>query len=145
MAGSQISPLSALADTSFLYAVIDRGSKEHQKAVNFYDSFAHLILVPTITLAELSYLIHQLGGSHHVVKTMRALWASQVEFIDLIPPDYRRALDILEKYADSRIDFVDAGIMALAERLKVVRILTYDHRDFGLYRPVHIERFELLP
>jgi predicted nucleic acid-binding protein len=58
---------------------------------------------------------------------------------------YTHALDILEKYSDSRIDFVDACIMALAERLSITRILTFDHRDFGLYRPAHCEAFELLP
>jgi len=35
--------------------------------------------------------------------------------------------------------------MALAERLKIARILTFDRRDFGLYRPAHCDRFDLLP
>jgi predicted nucleic acid-binding protein len=65
--------------------------------------------------------------------------------VDLVDPDFERALAILDKYADSRIDFVDACIMALAERLNVTRVLTFDRRDFGLYRPTHCDHFELLP
>lgn len=35
--------------------------------------------------------------------------------------------------------------MAMAERLGITRILTFDQRDFGMYRPSHVERFDLLP
>jgi predicted nucleic acid-binding protein len=51
----------------------------------------------------------------------------------------------LIKYADSRVDFVDASIIAVAERLNIPRILTLDQRDFALVRPLHTERFDLLP
>jgi uncharacterized protein len=51
----------------------------------------------------------------------------------------------LTKYADSRIDFVDASVMAVAERLSITTILTLDQRDFRLFRPPHCQSFELLP
>jgi uncharacterized protein len=51
----------------------------------------------------------------------------------------------LAKYADSRIDFVDASVMAVAERYGITKILTLDRRDFRLLRPQHCQAFELLP
>ena len=56
-----------------------------------------------------------------------------------------RAADILEKYADSRIDFVDASVAAVAERMRISHILTLDRRDFQILRPTHVDHFELLP
>jgi predicted nucleic acid-binding protein len=41
--------------------------------------------------------------------------------------------------------FVDATVVAIAERLKIQRILTTDCRDFSLVRPRHCKEFELLP
>ncbi len=38
--------------------------------------------------------------------------------------DLERVAEILEKYADSRIDFVDASVMAVAERYGSKTILT---------------------
>jgi predicted nucleic acid-binding protein len=40
---------------------------------------------------------------------------------------------------------VDASIIALAERLRERQIATLDHRHFGVVRPWHVQRFELLP
>jgi uncharacterized protein len=59
--------------------------------------------------------------------------------------DLVRTIEILEKYADSRIDFVDCVIAAMAERLGIVTILTVDYRHFQLFRPKHSSHFEILP
>jgi len=56
-----------------------------------------------------------------------------------------RAAEILEQYNDNNIDLVDAVVFAMAERLKIKKILTVDRRHFGVFRPVHCEAFELLP
>lgn len=143
--GGPIKPGAVLADTSFLLAVMDRRSREHGDASNLYDSFPDPILIPSITLAELVYLLNRSGGKGLVIKAIQAIRQSQMILVDPDVTDYDRAVEILSKYDDTRIDFVDACIMALAERLKVTRILTFDHRDFGIYRPAHIERFDLLP
>ncbi|MGD1908639.1 MAG: type II toxin-antitoxin system VapC family toxin [Leptolyngbyaceae cyanobacterium] len=56
-----------------------------------------------------------------------------------------RVASILERYIDSKVDFVDACVMAMAERLNILTILTIDQRDFRLFRPSHCESFTLLP
>ena len=40
----------------------------------------------------------------------------------------------MEKYADARFDFVDCCIMALAERLAITQICTFDRRDFSIFK-----------
>lgn len=64
---------------------------------------------------------------------------------DLTIQDLRRTLELLQRYAEARIGFVDASIVATAERLRISRILTIDRRDFALVRLRHCKAFELLP
>jgi len=59
--------------------------------------------------------------------------------------DLQRALELMRQYADSNIGFVDASIVALAERLGIRRVLTLDRRHFGLIRPRHCPALEILP
>ncbi|MDB9529179.1 hypothetical protein PN498_24520 [Oscillatoria sp. CS-180] len=56
-----------------------------------------------------------------------------------------RTADILERYIDSKVDFVDAVVMAIAEWLNLTTVLTLDQRDFRLFRPTHCESFRLKP
>jgi hypothetical protein len=46
---------------------------------------------------------------------------------------------------DAKLDFADATIIAMAERLEVETILTLDRRDFTFVRPNHTPHFNLLP
>jgi len=43
------------------------------------------------------------------------------------------------------LGFVDATIVAVAERLKVRTLATTDRRHFGAVRPAHVDRFRLVP
>lgn len=59
--------------------------------------------------------------------------------------DYLRIAEIMLAYRDAALDFVDCAIMALAERLNITHICTYDRRDFALFRPRHCDYLTLLP
>ena len=67
----------------------------------------------------------------------------QVESVT--PEDLIRVHHILEQYADNQLDFTDAAIVAIAERLNITRVNTLDLRDFSIIRPSHCDYFELLP
>jgi len=56
-----------------------------------------------------------------------------------------RSHELLTEYVDNHLDFADASIVAIAERLGVRRILTTDRRHFSVLRPAHCEYFEILP
>jgi predicted nucleic acid-binding protein len=53
--------------------------------------------------------------------------------------------EILEQYADNQLDFTDAAIVAIAERLAITRVYTLERRDFSIIRPSHCDYFELFP
>jgi predicted nucleic acid-binding protein len=63
----------------------------------------------------------------------------------LVASDYERAAELLPTYADLKVGFVDAVVLAVTERLGEPKLATLDHRHFGVMRPRHCEALELLP
>ncbi|HEX5409726.1 MAG TPA: hypothetical protein VFW89_08160 [Gemmatimonadaceae bacterium] len=59
--------------------------------------------------------------------------------------DIVRAADLMSIYIDARLGLVDACIMAAAERLEVLGVLTTDRHHYSLVRPRHTNTFRLLP
>ena len=49
------------------------------------------------------------------------------------------------QYADLPLGAVDASVVAVAERLGVITLLTIDCRHFSVVRPRHADAFSLLP
>jgi predicted nucleic acid-binding protein len=68
-----------------------------------------------------------------------------VTVVDLEWVDYARVRQLVAQYADLGLSFVDASVVAVAERLRETTIATLDHRHFSVVKPVHCESFELVP
>jgi len=137
--------MTAIVDTGFAYALAQPDDDEHIIARLFYLESLEALILPVPALTELSLLAHRDGGNFTAISMIQAIQHSRMIVTDLNSEDYDRAVEILVKYSDTRIDFVDTCVMALAERLKIARVLTFDRRDFGIYRPSHVKQFELLP
>ncbi len=136
--------MDAVADTSFVVAVAIRSENYHQACRTIYEREKAIIL-PQTTLNEVAYMLRTRYDYQAVIHFLRQLPTSKYRLVELTSVDIARTVLILQKYADSRVDFVDATIAAVAERMNITRILTLDRRDFGLIRPKHVDRFELLP
>ena len=135
---------SVIADTGFVVALANRADQRHRDVLPVY-SHHPLILMPQLVLVEAAYLIGRDAGIPTVVKFLRGLPASRFEIIAVTDQDIARTANLIEQYADSKVDFVDASIIAIAERLKIQTVLTIDQRDFRMVRPHHCESFTLLP
>ena len=136
--------MTVIADTGFVVSVVNTEDRYHRACQTLYAKQNKIYLVQP-ALTEVAYLLRHDIESNYVTSFLERLQRSLYELVALTPEDIRRTAEILRKYNDSRIDFVDAGIVAVAERLEITRILTLDHRDFGLIRPNHTPYFELLP
>lgn len=136
--------ITAIADTGFVVALLNQSDTKHQDTVRIYTQ-QQLILLPQTVLAEVAYLLGREAGIRTVVQFLYKLSESKFQLIALSDSDLTRVAEILEVYGDSRIDFVDATVMAIAERYKIQKILTLDQRDFRLFKPKHCQSFEILP
>ncbi|MGF1515543.1 MAG: type II toxin-antitoxin system VapC family toxin [Elainellaceae cyanobacterium] len=133
-----------IADTGFVVALANRSDNRHGDVAQIYLQYPH-ILLPQLVLVEVAYLVGRDAGIATTVELLRSLTTSRFEQISVTDDDVERAANILEQYMDSKVDFVDACIMAIAERLNIKTILTIDQRDFRLFRPKHCDSFSLLP
>ncbi len=61
-------------------------------------------------------------GAAALADFVESLTEMNVVFNTSTTEDYKRAAEILRKYDDANIDFVDAVIMALAGRLNITKI-----------------------
>ena len=53
--------------------------------------------------------------------------------------------ELTERYADLGLGGTDASLVALAERLGLTTLATFDRRHFTVVRPAHTPGFTLLP
>jgi uncharacterized protein len=103
------------------------------------------ILLPQSVLTEAAYLLTSFVGNQRTARFLASLPKSKYSLIALQPEEIARTAELLAQYADAKLDFVDATVAALAERLNITHVLTIDRRDFSIIRPRHAAYFELLP
>ncbi len=137
--------VAAVADTGFVVALLNRADDAHEVVKSAYVQLQGHALLPQTVLVEVAYLVGREAGIDTVVAFMRGVPRSQFRLVALTPEDVELTADILEKYQGSRIDFVDATVMAAAERVRCRTILTLDRRDFLMFRPRHWDHFDLVP
>jgi uncharacterized protein len=134
---------TVIADTGFVVALTNNTDTKHTEVRTIYAQQARIL--PQTVLVEVAYLLGRNAGIEIVVAFLRGIPASRFTLVELTEQDIARTAEILDQYADSRIDFVDATVMAVAERLNIETVLTLDYRDFHLFRPRHRNSFILLP
>jgi uncharacterized protein len=133
-----------IADTGFVVAILNQTDIRHPDVLPIYLQYPE-ILLPKTVFVEVAYLIGRDAGIPVTIAFLRNLPNSRFQPIDLVSEDLDRIADILEQYIDSRVDFVDASVMTIAERCNIKTVLTLDQRDFRLFRPKHCAAFTLLP
>ena len=136
---------SILVDSGPLYTLADKDDDWHLRTVRFLERSRDEFVIPVTVLPEAAYLLAAHLGADAEQKLVQTVANGEMAVEELTIQDLRRTLELLRRYEDARIGFVDATVVAIAERLKIQRILTTDRRDFSLVRPRHCKEFELLP
>ncbi len=136
--------MATVADTGFVVGLAILTDTWHAACLTIYREQREIFLPQTV-LAEVAYLLTRAGGNRATSQFLMDLAKTKYRLIPIELVDLNRSAEILKQYADSRIDFVDTTVMAVAERLRAKTILTTDRRDFEIVRPRNVKSFELLP
>jgi hypothetical protein len=138
--------MALLIDSGFLYATVDKSDANHKRVLELLPTLPRAdLILPTPVLVEVTYLLHDRLNHREMRQFVARLDGSPIKFEAITQADISRIHELLDKYSNVELDFVDASITALAERLNVRQILTVDERDFRIIRPAHCEYFEILP
>ncbi len=132
-----------LLDTGAIYALADADDAWHEPMREFLFDRPEILLVPATVLPEVAHLLRNRLGEAVERRFVDSLVKRELTVEPLQAPDLDRCAQLLERYRD--IGFVDATVVAMAERLRLQSIVTTDRRHFAQVRPVHRIAFDLLP
>ena len=132
-----------LLDTGILYALADRDDAWHERAVDYVGSVREPLLTVVTAIPEAAYLIRDRLGRAAEHRFIRSIADRELHIENLTDTDWARSAELMRNYPD--IGFVDASVVAIAERLRLASIATTDRRHFTTIRPRHRQAFELRP
>ena len=133
-----------LADTSGVFAALDRSQRSHAATRTVVETGEALILSPFV-LAELDYLLSTRISVAASVELLRDVEAGSYELASFTPEDVGKARHIVERHDDLGIGLADASIVVLADHYGCDRVLTLDERHFRALRTTAGSTFTLLP
>jgi predicted nucleic acid-binding protein len=124
-------PRKVVVDTGPLVALFDAGDAYHARALDFVRASRARLISTMAVVTEAMYVLEE---SLRARKNLLA-WI-QGGGLTLTEPgagDFERVIELIEKYADLPMDFADAVVVALCERLGITHVASVD-RDFTIYR-----------
>ena len=137
--------MTLIVDSSFLVALYNAEDAFHRQVMRFVDQNSEEWIVSDVVLPETCYLFRRDFGYYGVQRFLENFARLDAQLESLVKGDLDRVRDIAYIYADAQFDVVDCCIMAIAERLDITRIATFDRRDFSIFQPSHCDYLELLP
>lgn len=135
--------MALILDTGPLYALADRSEPEHKKIKKFFAGQKEILILPWVIVPELSYLLQSRLGVRAEQAFLDSINHKELAMEGVHDKDLLRAREILTSYP--HFGLVDATVMAMAERLNIKHIVTFDYRDYQSFRPRHCDAFVLLP
>lgn len=133
-----------LLDTGPLVACLDAGDGHHARARAALGPFRGRLVTTGAVVTEAMHFL-----SEHPEGALRL-----VDFLELARVDIwdcfetgklRDAAQLMQRYADTPMDFADATLVLLAEEGGLRDILTFDVRGFRTFRPRNGRAFRLVP
>ncbi len=117
-------------DTSAIFAALDRKDQHHLSARRALEADQGPYLVPAGILAEVGYMLERRMG-----RAVLDVFLEDLELrafsLDCGEDDLGRIRGLIDRYANLRLGFADAAVVACAERNGGL-ILTFDLRHFSV-------------
>jgi len=133
----------AIMDTGPWVALIDRSETRHAESVQWLKNFDGRLYSTEAVLTEVLYLLNfsisaQCAALDFVLKSV-------VEIAPSSTKSLRKTKNLMKKYADMPMDFADATIVCLATETRMRNVVTFDRKDFGIYKLPRKQSFTIMP
>jgi len=132
-----------LIDTGPLVAYLDSRDPAHPQVVPHLDRFTGSLATTSAVITEAMHFVSTTRAGARLLGEL--VVASGLEVYDLCrPPELDAVVGLMEKYADTPMDFADATLVLLGEALGLHDILTLDRRGFSTFRTRPGKAFRLV-
>lgn len=127
-----------IIDSGPLIALFDKDDHYHKQALDFIRNFKGELVSNYAVITEVTHLI----DFNVQVQIDFLRWAGNggITIADITGEDLQRIISLTEKYADLPMDFADASLVVLGERMDIREVVSVD-RDFCIYRAQGNEPF----
>ena len=124
--------MNAILDTGPWVALIDRSESKHDVCVQWLKNYSGKLYSTEAVLTEVLYLLNfsvkaQTAAIDFVLKSV-------VEIIPSSVKSLKKAKNLIKKYSDLPMDYADATIVCLAMDAGIHDIITFDQKDFNIYK-----------
>jgi predicted nucleic acid-binding protein len=137
--------VALILDTGPLYASLDRNDRDHKRCRKLIEEADERLVIPAPVLPEVDYLVAERMGPGPMLALLDDIERGAYQIEELSSGDYPRVRELIDRYADLDIGFVNAATLAVVERLGEPKLATLDRRHFGVLRPRHVDGLQLLP
>ena len=121
-----------LLDTGPLVALFDPRDRDSTACHEILEAIREPLYTSEAVVTEALHLLQ--AGSRGAEGLKQFLIESYATVLPLDHAGLERAFELMDRYADCPMDFADATLIVLAEKLKTRKIFTLDWDDFSVYR-----------
>ncbi|MCI0493490.1 PIN domain-containing protein [candidate division KSB1 bacterium] len=121
----------SILDTGPIVALFDRSDHYHLDILNFVRDFYGKLYSTLPVVTEVLFLLD--FSIETQLDFLKWLESGAVEIVEIKSDDLYRIRKMMVKYQDVPMDFADATLMLISERLKIKDIMSLD-KDFFVYR-----------
>lgn len=133
-----------IVDTGPLVAAADRSDRHHDQFREVVETDPGPFVTTAMVVAETAYLLDRQLGADAEVALYEMILDGSLRVESFTADDWTRVCALVDQYRDLPLGGTDAGLVAIAERLKVTRLATVDRAHFTIVRPSHVKAFDLL-
>jgi predicted nucleic acid-binding protein len=137
--------VALIADSGGIYGLYDASEKKHKAIRAAFESETGLVVIPMPILSEIDYLLRIKLGIRAELDFIDDIRSGAFTLEACVPEDLARCAALIETYRDLDLGFADACVVACAERLRILRVLTVDERHFRVVRTARGKPLVLLP
>jgi predicted nucleic acid-binding protein len=137
--------MALICDTGPLFAAMDRDDRDHKACARLLSETSEQVVIPSPVLAEVDWLAGQRLKPDAFLNLLADIGAGTIGIAELELEDYGRVHELVDRYRDLPLGFVDAAVLTIVERLGESKLATLDRRHFSVVRPRHLPALRLIP
>ena len=137
--------MALTADSGGIYGLYDADERRHPAIRAALRAEQDPVIIPMPVLSEIDYLLRKKLGIRAELDFVDDIRAGAFTLEPCLPDDLTRCASQIETYRDLDLGLAGACVVATAERIGTLRILTVDERHFRLIRTASGKPLTLLP